>query len=159
MLYGCLGLSGLVVIFLFGLCLVIGFGLQSGYLAGTEVLRGGELPERQRTEIAKIVNLRPGERILYFYCAGFVVAEDGNLITNQRVISYEERDGETLVYQAEYGQIVDVEMTPGSFMEDTLLKIIPANQDYDFFLLLSIENGGDKKFYQELLKQWEMATE
>ncbi len=159
MLYGCLGASGFVVILSLGLCLLLGFGLQSGYLAATEVLSGSKLPEHQRTEIVKIVNLRPGERILYYYCAGFVVAEDGNLITNQRVISYEERDGETLVYEAEYDQIVDVEMTRGSFTEDTVLKIIPANLDYDFFLLLSVENDGDQKFYQELLKQWEMATE
>lgn len=92
----------------------------------------------------------PGERILYFYSGGmFSFADDGNILTDRRVISYETdpETGELVVEKAEFAEINFTKHERGGWFNPTVLTIVREDGS-DFVLHLSTGEDRDRDFIE-----------
>src|SRR5262245_7475725 len=108
------------------LCLPLsGLALLGSFGPPTRALYGSELPDRYRASLIELGHVERGERVLFFYSAGyFSIAEDGNLLTDRRVISYETRDGELWRESVAYEGIREVEVAwSQSALEETVVTV------------------------------------
>lgn len=114
---------------------------------------GGELPEFVPDLLLDNGILRPEEQILFLYSAAFAdYLVDGNLLTDQRVISYERVDGELRVYSANFDEVLSIDpLFSAKKLEDTRLSIETATGSFP--LLLSTEGGLDQEFIRELRRR------
>ena len=94
------------------------------------------------------------ERIDFFYSGGlFSILEDGNLLTADRVISYETVEGELYVASSEYAEVSDFEVAYStSVLADTVVTITPSSGD-EFVLIVSTEDGRDRDFVREFRRR------
>lgn len=127
-----------------GLC-YIGMRVTAGYYPDTKVIVGAEIKQPTRDAIVKIIPLNPGETIEFFYGAGFAsFEEDGNLITNQRVVSYYEDEDRIDVSELKYEDIKEFYVTYSEdWLEDSEVYLYDSD-DNEVFLLLSNEEGVDR---------------
>ncbi len=151
--FGALALAGLVA---------IGVAAEMGYLPPTAVVERAKL----RTSVVELLRehgiLEPGETVRYYYSTGFLsYLEDGNIVTDRRVISYWQPLGETAieVAAATYAEIADVAVDWGdSFLDDTVITVTLREDENgiagEIELWASTEDGGDKKFHAELERLW-----
>ncbi len=128
-------------------------GLAMADLLGpsTRALRDSEIPSSYETTLVQADVLEPDEQIQFFYSGGFFsILEDGNLLTDKRVVSYETVDGELYVASAKYPEIreLDVQYSE-SFLDDTVITISTLSDD-EFVLIVSAEDGRDKEFVSDL---------
>lgn len=119
----------------------------------THVLRGTEIPASYHTTLAEAGVLEPDERIDFFYSAGFLsILDDGNLLTDRRVVSYEKLEGELHVYSSPYDDIRDLEVRyTKSALEPTIIEI--STRDTSFALIVSGDEGRDREFVGALRKR------
>jgi len=151
---GCGGLLALAAIALFVILGILAYAFSSGRLASTAALPQNKIPKNQLDEITRIVNLRPTEKVLYFYSATMMVSGDGNLFTNDRVISYTNEGGSLQVFEATYEEIKDLSFSPSnSWLEDSTITITLQDETM-LDLWVSTESGRDKDFYQRLMQEW-----
>lgn len=117
----------------------------------TRALYGSELWESQREQVVALGHLDPDEEILLFYSAGlFSFEEDGNLLTDRRVVSWETFEGERWRASADYGAIADVEVVwSESLLADTQIKV-HATDGRSIGLIVSAEDDRDHAFVQRL---------
>lgn len=117
----------------------------------TRVLRHSELPSSYQVTLEEAGVLEPEERIQLFYSAGiFSILEDGNLLTDSRVISYATTDGELYIASSPYAEILELDVAySDSFLEDTVITISTMSGD-EFSLLVSREDRRDKEFVSDL---------
>ena len=75
----------------------------------TSVIAGDEVSQSD-VDILRAEGIIAGdEKLILFYSAGMIsVREDGNIITDKRVISYEEVDDELWIGSARFDQIQDL---------------------------------------------------
>lgn len=109
------------------------------------------LKESGQEAVTAIIPPRPGESYLYFYSLGaFSYAEDGNLVTDQRVVSYfEGEDGEFYRYETDYRDIEDILVSYGSgFLEDTEILVVHADPELDYPLVFSVKGGLDRELVE-----------
>jgi hypothetical protein len=141
---GCV--AGLLLLGLFGWLFWVGLAMELGKAPDTAVIAGSEMKPATREAIVKLVPLRPGEKIEFFYSAGlWSFAEDGNLITDQRIVSYMTDEGEFTFDEADLEDIVQVVPEfSDSWFEDSLVWV-ELGEGEGFYLLLSTEEGGDRK--------------
>lgn len=152
---------GLLVVVLFMGAMWIGLQMESGALPDTVIVAGEDLSEPALEAINKAITLRPGETIAFFYSTGvWDWEEDGNLITNQRVVSYmQEEDGELFVEEADYANIAEIETEfSDNWIEDTLVWITPK-QEEDFVIALSIEEDLDHPAVEYIERKLEEAKQ
>jgi len=125
-----------------------------GLIPSTQVAPGWLVwgPSRSFLERSEIVE--PGERVLYFYSQGlFSFADDGNLLTERRVISYwtDEETGQLFVENAIFSDIEDTEVEYGNWLDPTVVTVVRRDSSR-FVLALSTEEGRDKLFLRNLEK-------
>lgn len=96
----------------------------------------------------------PDEDILLFYSAGlFSVREKGNLITDRRLISYEEFGEGIRTVTLSFRDIAGVSVAmPGDALGDTLLKL-DLKGGGTFYLFVSSRDGGDERFMAEIRRR------
>lgn len=125
--------------------------VMSTFAPPSRVLRQSEIPPSYQVTLVEAGVLEPNERIEFFYSAGlYSILEDGNLLTENRVVSYETLDGELYVYSSTYPEIQDFDVEYSeSFFDDTVLFISMVSGE-EFILILSAEDGRDKEFVSEL---------
>src|SRR5690606_38287847 len=130
---------GVVLLGIFAFVMWIGLAIEGGSMPDTMVLRGHELKPATVKAIAKFAPLRPGEKIEYFYSAGFwSFEEDGNMITNERVVSYYTDEGVFWFDEVDLEDIASIEPEySDSWLEDTYVWIERTDGD-GFYLALSI---------------------
>lgn len=134
---------------------LVGMGLltMTGTLPSTEVLPGSRLPSHQVETLLSERIIDEGEQVEYFYSAGlFSILEDGNLLTDQRVISYfKNEQGELEIYELYLPEISDVILIEeGSYLNDSIYQLHGQTEDAWFNIVLSAEMGGDLEFIQRL---------
>jgi hypothetical protein len=117
----------------------------------TRALRGSEIPSSHQVTLVEAGVLEPNERIRFFYSSGlFSILEDGNLLTENRVVSYETIDGEIYVASSTYPEIRDLDVAYSeSFLDDTVLTVSTLSGE-QFVLIVSAEDGRDREFVSEL---------
>jgi hypothetical protein len=120
----------------------------------TAVLTGAELDQSDVDLLRAEGIVEQNEQIVLFYSAGFLsIREDGNILTDRRVISYEETDNRIDVYSATDAEIESISMVEkGNFLTDSLLLVTLRNGN-SFYLFLSTENDGDNRFLETVEKR------
>ncbi len=128
-----------------------GLAVIAAFAPPTRALRDSEIPSSYQTALLEAGVLEPDEQIQFFYSAGFFsILEDGNLLTQKRVISYETAGGELLVASSPYSEIRELDVAySDSFLEDTIITISTSSGD-EFILFVSTEDGRDKEFVSVL---------
>ena len=141
-LIGCGVLFGLFVLASCGGILWIGLKIDSGEIPDTAVLPGNKLSSAARDSINQVVTLRPDESIQFFYCQDMLDwSADGNLITNQRIISYQQ-DGELIYFEADFDDIVSLTPNFGEWPDDTSL-LVETKEGEVFVLYFADEDDMD----------------
>lgn len=140
--------------------LVIGLGVVA-MIGGlpTKVVLGTELSRHQTQLLQANGIIESDEQILMFYSQAYMsILQEGNLITNRRVISYEKEDEDIWIYDALYHEITDIQIDQkGDRLKDTVVKIEFAGDQY-FFLFLSAEDQGDDRFLEMLQQKWSQSS-
>lgn len=128
---GCLKLFVILIAAGFGLLLLAAIGLyvasERGYFPPAEARRGDDLPERLANKLRTFA-VEADEEILWFYSAALTdVHEDGNLLTDRRVVSYFEdfSTDEWFLNEIALEDIAGVEVTYESewSLEDSLVDV------------------------------------
>ncbi|CAM5195259.1 hypothetical protein [Alishewanella longhuensis] len=142
-----------------GLCfmLLLGFGAltMTGLVPATEVLSGEKVPASHVEILVEQNIIESDEKIAYFYSAGlFSILEDGNLLTDRRVVSYfKNKDGELEVYELLLPDVRSIELVQqGSYFSDSVYQVNSYDDDAWFQVLLSTESQGDIQFVEGLRK-------
>ena len=150
-----------LVIFLaiiFTVLVLVGIGLKMGVFPDTKVQSGKDLASNTRAKLVSNDIILESDNIIYFYSGGFLsVMENGQLLTEDRVVAYETIENNQLnKYQMLYKNIKTIELVEqGDSLSDTVYKIIGnENASYEFITIdLSAESDGDTKFIKELESQ------
>lgn len=134
---------------------VVFFSLVAAQGPPTAVVNGESLTDNDHHFLYSNGILDSGEKVDLFYSAGIrSIAEDGNLITPTRVVSYETINDELAVYTAAFHEIDNIEIEEtGSTFSDTVVLITRTDGE-GFYLLLSTENQGDQRFLDVLKRRW-----
>ena len=146
---------------LFGIIVLLGIGItiveELGMIPSIQTVRGDEFKERSVNSLLKEGIIAPKEHIHFFYSEDlFSFTNYGNLFTDKRIISYEsdEETGERAIYYAEYAEVSNIEFEAGEdVLEDSMIHVY-VNGEHDFSLIVSNEEGGDKLFYDSLVRLW-----
>ncbi len=157
-----------LLLLLAGPFIVLGGGSTIGYFPSGQVVPGSKLWANDIRFLREHDLLEPDEEVVYFYSTGlFSIADDGNILTNKRVISYwtDYESGEDLRAFAHFNEIADIKVQWGSssFLEDTELTITRTDS-LALVLLLSPEGGKDKVFVRALRERvqrvsgWEISS-
>ncbi|NNE92127.1 MAG: hypothetical protein HKN23_10805 [Verrucomicrobiales bacterium] len=157
-LAGCGIAVGLLAILI--LIVVVGLGMasMSGRIPDTKARSGEHLPEFVTEKLIELGVIERGEKILYLYSGGMRdYAEDGNLFTPNRVISYETEidTDEFVIYDATWSEIEEIEFEKSnSLLDDSTITVTKKNGEW-FILIVSNEESLDEEFYRELKKLWQ----
>lgn len=126
----------------------------------TTVVSGDQLRQSEINLLVSEGVLRRGEHVALFYSGGFIsIRGRGSILTDERVISYEEVDGELSVHTVPYAEIDEIVIEQkGSTFSDTIIRIA-AQDGMVFRLLASTKEEGDSKLINELHSRWRPARE
>ena len=132
---------------LLGIALLLGEWYVEKYVPDTKVLEWSEVSSQGRRIIEEIVPPQEGETYIYYYGDGFAsFKEDGNLVTDKRVVSYFSDEDEMYVIASTYDQIRAIETEFGStWIDTTVVTVNHQNPDDDFTMWFSAESRMDKK--------------
>ena len=124
---------------------------ESGAFVSPEVTAGDKLSKSDLQLLLDEGIIRPDETVLYFYSTGLTsISDDGNLLTDKRVVSYERIEGVLEVYAAKYEDVAEIIVVEeGNFIDDTIVEINTTDDDV-FLLFLSPLEEGDQTFINEL---------
>ena len=141
-------LAALLIIILVALSALI----EQGFMPSGEIENSSSLPDRIVQRLRDEGVITRSENIDLFYSASLLdVMADGNLITNERVISYWINETEELeVASASFGDISEANITAkGDELTDTILTITQAD-GAQFHLVLPVAGNGDNRFYRRV---------
>ena len=119
------------------------FLMGVNYVPDTMVLVEKDINDRIITAVNEAEPLRPDEQIKFFYSTAlWSFSEEGNVITNQRLIVYgDAEDGERASLAVPYEMIQGIEVEEkGSPFEDALYRVRTFD-DGEFWFVLSAEDG------------------
>lgn len=137
----------IAVVSLFG---AVGWGLMTGRIADTKVLPGNKLQPRIVKTISPSAGLAPGEQIQYFYSSAMTPTGDGNLLTNQRVISYVNDGTDAWCSSIAIDDIVSVNFIKSDgWLEDSTI-VVTSSDGSELTLYASNEGGGDEQFVEAI---------
>ncbi len=142
---------GVPIVAVFGLLVVVGILTETGIIPSGTVLPGEKLTGNTKALFIENGILEPTENVTFFYPSGFFSPiEQGSVLTDHRVIAYEEIEDEVRVQATPINQIdkVEVQRDPDTFL-DTQVHIFPKYGE-SFSLGLSTYEEGDTKFIQAL---------
>ncbi|MEM7024007.1 MAG: hypothetical protein AAF637_15665 [Pseudomonadota bacterium] len=134
--------------------LIAGLMGLAGLIPASGVVSGDQLLSSNRSWLVAAGITEADEEILLFYSTGlFSIHEEGNILTDHRVVSYEEVDGELYVYSADMNSIAGYEFVQESdASSDAVVEIFTDDGD-SFLIILSGEAGGDVRFIEEMKRR------
>jgi hypothetical protein len=91
----------IVVLILMGLA-GLGVLMEVGSVPDTCVVRGEKLSAMALSAIDDALHLEEGETVKFYYTDNLVSFEDGFVVTDRRIASYEAVENETVVYSCTY---------------------------------------------------------
>jgi hypothetical protein len=155
----CFHPSNLIAYLLGGPAFVLVVLSAIGFLPSTMVITQDEMWDRDIAYLRDNDILGPDENIAFFYSEGiWSIAEGGQFFSDQFVTSYS-RDvdtGETYLDYVEFSRISDIEVIWSESWMDMTIVTITTDDDYEFTLWLSAEEGGDKKFIKQMKNIWHL---
>ena len=143
---------------IFVVCLILLLGIMSimGKTVPTNVMTGDEVTQDYKNILIDNGIINKDEKIVYFYSEAFSnILDAGNLLMEDRVISYETVDQQLSLYSSDYESIEYAMIdTKGGLLSDTYIYILTKEGD-SFYLLATVENDGDVVMFDFLQKQIE----
>jgi hypothetical protein len=135
--------------------MIVGSGILrvSGVLPAVEVTSGSNMRHKDRSLLIEKGIIQPEEDIKYFYSNGiFSILEEGNVLTDQRVIRYVKDETSGLqIYELFFGDIADIKLIEqGSSMFDSIYEVGSIRKDASIRLSLSVLDSGDTTFVEAL---------
>lgn len=128
----------------------VGWGVMTGQISDTKVLPGNKLPPRIAKTVAGLAGFVPGERITYFYSATMTPEGDGNLITDQRVISYFDDGVDARCDWIAIEDITAVHFDKSeNWLEDSTI-VVTSSDGTELTLYASNESDGDTRFVEAI---------
>lgn len=132
--------------------------LELGYIADSALRRGDDVPKRIVEQLREEV-LGADETVEWFYSTAVTnILEDGNLLTNERVVSYWNDDGELYLDATALDDVRAIRVQfSDEWLTDTELWVwsdawFDADEEaYSVFLYLSNEDGRDHDFVRDLV--------
>ena len=117
----------------------------------SDVVPGERLADSHVEDLRRAGVLGPDEHVDWFYSDGSLsVLEDGSVLTDVRVISYERLEDDPFIVWAPFSRVERVErVQQGGWFKDTQIDVVLESGD-SFMLLLSPEGGGDERFIEAL---------
>jgi hypothetical protein len=112
-------------------------------------LSAEELPDGDYQILRDEGLLEQGETVEYFYSEGILsIKEAGSILTNYRVISYEQNEDETITYYSiPNDEIVSVELVEqGTATSYSVYQVSGVGEDNWIYLLLPHEYGDGERF-------------
>lgn len=142
--------AGGFIALLAAILMIIGAAEMLGYLPPNGTVTGKQLSNFNKNILLENKYVTQKEEIIYFYSAGiFKIKEDGNLLTNERVISYWQGDDEDGYVSIYLSDITDVSVEYSqNWYEDS--KITVTSDNNELYLFVPSDAGADKKFVKEL---------
>lgn len=99
--------------------------------------------------------LGPAETVRYFYSNGTAsVLQDGNLFTDDRIVSYELLVDTTFHESARFDEVVDLHVAPAGPGESFSSIYVVKDNGAVFYLIVSPLGGGDSTFADALFDRW-----
>jgi len=149
---------GLPVALTFAFLMGLGVMEGIGVVPSLQVLPGDKISSGDQALLREKSILEEGENIHWFYSAGlFSIMEDGNILTDRRVISYETREEKLDIYTLDLNEVAEIiRVQKGDAFSDTHLELYNAEGN-GLRLYLSAEKGGDQKFMDELLQRTQLT--
>ena len=150
--WGCGSIAVLIIVIVLGLGLLA----ETQLIPSTKAVKGHELRQATIQQLVDHGVLEADETVQYFYSVGFIsYLEDGNLFTDRRVISYQSLDSdEPYLDAATFDEIAGLDISYSeSFLDDSLIEVTLKNGD-SFYLYVSAEEKGDRKFFKALEEKW-----
>jgi len=160
MLAGLGWVTGGLFILMMSLGTVITIWQGSGNMPADSLVSQGEMPEHHLEVLRDAGIIMPNEQVILFYSAAIAdILDDGNMVTDSRVISYFVEDGELQMEAARFVDIGSVfRVHQGSAIEDSLLQVNRLDESY-FQLYAPVSNEGDIKFVSAIRSQLSKAAE
>lgn len=159
LLLGCAVTGGVFLVGILAIVLAVAIGIETGRLPDSAAKPIGKIHPRQLKQLVQMGVIEPDENVLYFYSgAMFSIRGDGNLFTGQRVISYQENEGQLEINDATYSDIASLDYEPSdSWMDDSTI-IVTLDDESWFVLYVSRESNSDKTFFEKLTETWKKRT-
>jgi hypothetical protein len=134
--------------------MALGFAAATGLIPSTAVVAGKDLSERQARIIREFGTLGQNERIDYYYSDDpFSYGADGNIVTDERAVSYYvDETGTRIVTWAYFGEILSLHVLHGTFFDPTVILVCLADDKF-FTLFASTEDKMDRKFVNAIETQ------
>lgn len=137
------------------------FLLAAGFIAAivaldvlgppTFAVTGDDLGHKNREALRAEGILNDGEVVIFFYTTSIIsVTEEGNVVTNQRVISYEMTDDGMWLDSASYDEIADVSLeVEGDTFTDATIAVTKSDGEA-FYLYAPAVLEGVERFMREM---------
>lgn len=137
----------------------LGVAVELGLVPANVMLEGEALRPHQRELLVANGLLAPDEQPRLFYSAGISsLLEDGNLLTDRRVVSWATIDGELQVDDALYEEVAGVQVLErGDPTRDTVAEV-RRHDGGSFRLLLTVADRGDLRFIESLRQRAKLAA-
>ena len=121
----------------------------------THIQTSDEITERTKQFLIDEGYVEEGEEVLYYYGAGFTFEEDGNILTDRRVVSYGEGEDDVIESHSVWFDDLDraVVAYSESEWEDSVLRVYSKQEGDWIELLLSTERGRDHDFVEETVRR------
>lgn len=144
-----LGIVGMVFVLGFIALGVIGVLMDTGYVPSERVLSAQEMPDGDYQTLRDEGLLEQGEMVEYFFSEGILsIQEGGSILTNYRVIAYEQNDDGSIDYYSILNdEIISVDLIEqGTVTSYAVYQVSAAEEDNWIYLLLPHEHGDGERF-------------
>jgi hypothetical protein len=140
------------IVLLVGAVVAIGVMSTNGTIPSAVVLSGAEVPANQRRKLVEYGVVGEDEKIEFFYSdAFFYVMENGQALTDTRLVAYESSDDEFFIYDATFDEITAIDVLSwGTFVDPTVVEVSTSGDEDVIYLSLSTGEQGDRKFLRLL---------
>ncbi len=137
-----------------GFVLVVTILIALHIVPPAEVVEGDWLRESHVQFLRDNKILEPDEEILLFYSLGISIREDGQFLTNRRLVSYSQiPGGELFSNGVSYDNITGVRpQWSETWLDDTVVSVT-TDEGYTFEIWLSNDADGDRRFVKELKRR------
>lgn len=116
---------------------------------------GGRLPAEHLQALRSAGHVGPDEVVRFFYSDGpGTVLQDGNLFTDDRIVSYVADMDTTWASSARFEEVVDLDVRAGGSDEPLSAISVALGDGSTFSLIVATEGGGDRDFIAAMLERW-----
>ena len=129
-----------------------GFLIETGYAPSDRVQTHEEIGDKHMQVLLDEGIIGKDEHIQHFYSEGLLsVREGGSVLTDTRLIAYEEWDEEINIFSLTFDEVVSIEKTQEGTALDYAIYIVSGEGEDNFaVLLLPHENGDADRFVNAL---------